>query len=216
MAEPVTTAPSLAAAHERHALLATKLHIPRPRPGLVPRPRLLARLGEGMRRELVLVCTPAGFGKTTLLADWAHAGPRPVAWLSLDEADNDPARFWRHVAAALDTVRPGVAQRVAALLGGQPALFEAMVATLVNELAAGPEELVLVLDDHIAKRGGSPRGKVLRFRHDQEGRKEATGSGSGQEGRPASALLWHRVAVGGMTSRMTTATSQESAQARTK
>jgi len=107
MAEPATTAPSTAAGHERDALLAAKLHVPRPRPGLVPRPRLLQRLTEGMGRELVLVCTPAGFGKTTLLAEWVRAGQRPVAWLSLDEADNDPARFWRHVAAALDAVRPG-------------------------------------------------------------------------------------------------------------
>ena len=109
MAEPATTMPSTAAGHEGHVLLATKLHIPRPRPGLVARPRLLDRLGEGVSRQLVLVCTPAGFGKTTLLADWARAGRRPVAWLSLDAGDNDPARFWRHVAAALDTVRPGVA-----------------------------------------------------------------------------------------------------------
>ncbi len=120
MAEPATTAPSTAAGHERDALLAAKLHLPRPRPGLVPRPRLLQRLTEGMGRELVLICTPAGFGKTTLLAERVRAGQRPVAWLSLDEADNDPARFWRHVAAALDPVRPGVAERVAALLGPQP------------------------------------------------------------------------------------------------
>ena len=107
MAEPAMTAPLTAASHERDPLLATKLHLPRPRPGLVARPRLLARLNEGMGQELVLVCTPAGFGKTTLLAEWVRAGQRPVGWLSLDEADNDPARFWRHVAAALDPVLLG-------------------------------------------------------------------------------------------------------------
>jgi hypothetical protein len=84
MAEPATTTP--AAAPERDALLATKLHLPRPRPGLVARPRLLQRLTEGMGRELVLVCTPAGFGKTTLLADWGRAGQRSVGWLSLDDS----------------------------------------------------------------------------------------------------------------------------------
>ena len=146
MAEPATTTPT--AAPERDALLATKLHLPRPRPGLVARPRLLQRLTEGMGRELVLVCTPAGFGKTTLLAEWARAGRRPVAWLSLDEADNDPARFWRHVAAALDPVRPGVAERVTALLGSPPASFEGPVTALVNELAELAEEVVLVLDDY--------------------------------------------------------------------
>jgi LuxR family transcriptional regulator, maltose regulon positive regulatory protein len=148
MAEPATTMPSTAAGHEGHVLLATKLHIPRPRPGLVARPRLLDRLGEGVSRQLVLVCTPAGFGKTTLLADWAHTGQRPVAWLSLDAGDNDPARFWRHVAAALDTVRPGVAERVAALSGGLSASFQVVVTTLVNELADVAEPVVLVLDDY--------------------------------------------------------------------
>jgi LuxR family maltose regulon positive regulatory protein len=148
MAEPAMTAPLTAASHERDPLLATKLHLPRPRPGLVARPRLLARLNEGMGQELVLVCTPAGFGKTTLLAEWVRAGQRPVGWLSLDEADNDPARFWRHVAAALDPVLPGVAERVTALLGSPPASFEGPVTMLVNELAELAEEVVLVLDDY--------------------------------------------------------------------
>jgi LuxR family transcriptional regulator, maltose regulon positive regulatory protein len=147
MAEPATTTPTTAPA--RDALLATKLHLPRPQPGIVARPRLLARLDEGMGRELILVCTPAGFGKTTLLAEWARAGQRPVAWLSLDEADNDPARFWRHVAAALDPVRSGVAEQVTALLGPSPlASFEGPVTALVNELAELAEEAVLVLDDY--------------------------------------------------------------------
>jgi LuxR family transcriptional regulator, maltose regulon positive regulatory protein len=102
-----------------------------------------------MAHELTLVCTPAGFGKTTLLADWARRDPRPVAWLSLDEGDNDPARFWRHVAAALDAARSGIADRIAPLLQGlQPASVEALAATLVNELAELTEEAVRVLDDY--------------------------------------------------------------------
>ena len=149
MAEPPTTTLATAAGPERDVLLATKLHIPRPRPGFVVRPRLTQRLADGIARELVLVCTPAGFGKTTLLADWARGGRRPVAWLSLDEGDNDPVRFWRHVAAALDGVLPGVAGRVAGLLQGlRSASFQAVAATLVNELAAGADEVVLVLDDY--------------------------------------------------------------------
>ena len=149
MAEPPTTTLSTPARPERDVLLATKLHIPRPRPGFVVRPRLTQRLADGIARELVLVCTPAGFGKTTLLGDWARGGRQPVAWLSLDEADNDPVRFWRHAAAALDGVRPGIAERVAALLGGlQSASFQAVAAMLVNELAGVDEELVLVLDDY--------------------------------------------------------------------
>jgi LuxR family maltose regulon positive regulatory protein len=148
MGEPSTTTLSTAARPEWNGLLATKLHRPRLRPGLVPRPRLLRRLDEGMGRELVLVCTPAGSGKTTLLADWVRGGRRPAAWLSLDAGDNDPARFWRHAAAALDGVRPGVAERVAALLGRPLGSYEGLVTTLVNELAGAAEEVVLVVDDY--------------------------------------------------------------------
>src|SRR5215211_4886108 len=149
MAEPPATTPAAAATAERDVLLATKLHVPRTRRGFVPRPRLVDRLAQAHGGELTLVCAPAGFGKTALLADWARRDPRPVAWLSLDDADNDPVRFWRHVAAALDRVRPGVAGRVAALLQGrQPASFEAVVTTLVNELAGVTEKVGLVLDDY--------------------------------------------------------------------
>ena len=132
-------------------LLATKLHVPGPRPGLVPRPRLADRLDEGLGRGLVLVCAPAGSGKTALLADWARCGPRPAAWLSLDAGDNDPARFWRHAVAALDRVCPGIAERVGPLLGPPPPpSFEGLVTALINELAAQPGagEVALVLDDY--------------------------------------------------------------------
>ena len=64
-----------------------------------------------------MVCAPAGYGKTVLLADWARRSGHPVAWLSLDAGDNDPARFWRHAVAALDRARPGIGERVAPLLG---------------------------------------------------------------------------------------------------
>jgi LuxR family transcriptional regulator, maltose regulon positive regulatory protein len=149
MTEPPTRTLSTAAPSERDVLLATKLHIPRPRPGFLARPRLTQRLTEGMARELVLVCTPAGFGKTTLLADWARGGQWPVAWLSLDEGDNDPVRFWRHVTVALDGVLEGVASRVRALLASlQSASCQMVAATLVNELADSSGEVVLVLDDY--------------------------------------------------------------------
>jgi LuxR family maltose regulon positive regulatory protein len=77
-------------------------------------------LGEALARGLVLVCAPAGFGKTALLADWAQAGGRPVAWLGLDAGDNDPTRFWRYAVAALDRARPGLAEWVGPLLGPPP------------------------------------------------------------------------------------------------
>jgi len=139
------------AAAERDVLLATKLNVPGPRPGFVPRPRLADRLDEGLGRGLVLVCAPAGSGKTALLADWARCGRRPVAWLSLDAGDNDPARFWRHAVAALDGVYPGIGERVGPLLGPPtPSSFEGLVTALINELAARPEagEVLLVLDDY--------------------------------------------------------------------
>ena len=149
MAEPPTTIPAAGATAERDALLATKLHVPRSRSGFVARPRLADRLAPAQGGEVTLVCAPAGFGKTALLADWARGGRRPVAWLSLDEGDNDPARFWRHAIAALDEIRPGVAEPVAALLQGlQPTSFEAVVTALVNQLAGVAEEVVLVLDDY--------------------------------------------------------------------
>src|SRR6266516_2626477 len=121
MAEPPAAGPAGVATSGQDVLLATKLYVPGPRPGFVPRPRLADRLEEGLARGLVLVCAPAGSGKTVLLADWARRRGRPVAWLSLDAADNDPARFWRHAVAAL-----------------------------INKLAAQPAEdkAVLVLDDY--------------------------------------------------------------------
>jgi len=141
--------PPADAAAEPDVLLATKLHVPQPRPGFLPRPRLLERLTQGTALELVLVCTPAGFGKTALLGDWARRSQRPVAWLSLDPGDNDPARFWRHAAAALDRVRPGIAERLAGLLGPPaPPSFEGLVTALINELAAQPDQVLLVLDDY--------------------------------------------------------------------
>ncbi len=128
-------------------LLATKLHLPGPRPGQVLRPRLTARLDEGLARGLILAAAPAGYGKTVLLADWARCGEHPVAWLSLDAGDNDPARFWRHAVAALDRARPGTGERLSPLLGPPaPTSFQGLVTALINDLAG--EEALLVLDDY--------------------------------------------------------------------
>ena len=140
------------ATSERDVLLAAKLHVPGPRPGFVPRPRLAGRLDEGLARGLVLVCAPAGYGKTTLLAGWARHGRARVAWLSLDAGDNDPARFWRHAVAALDRVRPGISERMGPLLGPHASpSFGPLVTALINEVAGQPgagEALLLVLDDY--------------------------------------------------------------------
>ncbi len=141
-------APSPSVASAQDALLATKLRAPHPRAGWVPRPRLVRRLQAGAESELVLVCGPAGFGKSSLLADWARGDRRPVAWLSLDAGDNDPVRFWRHVTAALDGVRPGVTERVGPIVPGTAATpFAGAVTALVNEFAATADEVALVIDD---------------------------------------------------------------------
>jgi LuxR family transcriptional regulator, maltose regulon positive regulatory protein len=137
------------AAGERDELLATKLSLPRTRPDRLARSRLVQQLDEGMARELLLVCTPAGFGKTTLVADWAASTRWPVAWLSLDLEDNDPARFWRYVVAALDRVCQGLAEHVFPRLSAPTVLSsKGLVTGLINQLEAAPEELALILDDY--------------------------------------------------------------------
>jgi ATP/maltotriose-dependent transcriptional regulator MalT len=149
MAKSPTTSPPGVPVMGRDVLVATKFHVPRA--GFVPRPRLLARLWQGIGSGLTVVCTPAGFGKTTVLGDWARHSRLPVAWLSLDPGDSDPARFWRYMAAALDRVRPGVGAPVMALLRGpqQPPL-EAVATAVINELMSLPGEgqVALVLDDY--------------------------------------------------------------------
>ena len=122
-------------------LLDTKLYLPRSPRGLVPRPRLRERLDRGATSTLMLVSAPAGFGKTTLLAEWLAAGPaaptdeRSAAWLSLDQGDNDPVAFWTYLIAALRTVAPGVGASALALLQEtQPAPIETVLTTLLNDL----------------------------------------------------------------------------------
>jgi LuxR family maltose regulon positive regulatory protein len=151
MAQPPPAAPAGVAVSERDVLLATKLHVPRLQAAFVARSRLARALDEALVRPLILVCAPAGFGKTALLADWVRSGHHPVGWLSLDPGDNDPARFWRHAVAALDQAHPGIAERAGPLLGPTaPSSFDGLVTALINELAARPgqDELLLVLDDY--------------------------------------------------------------------
>jgi len=146
MVEAGTTAAHRDAAG-RELLLATKIRVPAPRPGWVSRPRLVERL-RASTCELVLVCGPAGFGKSSLLADWVRRDERPVGWLSLDEGDNDPVRFWRHVAAALDRARAGLGASAGAVVGPGRAALDAAATALVNELAEASDQVVLVVDDY--------------------------------------------------------------------
>ena len=132
-------------------LLETKLHVPRWRRSLVARPRLSERLSRGAESALTLVSAPAGFGKTTLLAEWlavAAAGGRSVAWLSLDQRDSDPALFWTYVVAALNTGAPGGGAGPLSLLEPPRPPNEAGLVTLLNDLDAISNDVVLVLDDY--------------------------------------------------------------------
>jgi LuxR family maltose regulon positive regulatory protein len=135
--------------HEGDALFATKLAIPQVRPDAVSRTRLFDALDQAWTRRLILVSTPAGTGKSTLLADWAHRLDSPVAWLSLDADDNDPARFWRSLTAALDGAAVGV--RVLAAVGRRGFASEKGVVTaLANSLDSLLEDVTVVLDDYHA------------------------------------------------------------------
>src|SRR3954447_17193205 len=98
------------------SLLVTKLYIPRLRSAHVRRAHLLAALDAGLERKLILIAAAAGFGKTTLLADWSNQHTGHIAWLSLDESDNDPARFLSYVIAALQTCRPDLGRELLAAL----------------------------------------------------------------------------------------------------
>ena len=132
-------------------LVATKLHSPEVRPGSVSRDALVRRLVEGGDRKLALLCAPAGWGKTVLLAEWraAEGESRAFAWLSLDRNDDDPVRFWRYVIAALATVEPTVGETaLTALPAARAGVVDAVVAPLINDLAATSKRLVLVLDDY--------------------------------------------------------------------
>ena len=97
-------------------LLKTKLYLPPLRPNLVTRPRLVERLSEALTHELTLISAPAGFGKTTLLQEWASDSDLKIAWISIDSADNDAVRFWMYVLAAIQTIDPEIGVSVFAAL----------------------------------------------------------------------------------------------------
>lgn len=130
-------------------VLSTKLYIPPLRPNVVARSRLVERLNEGMRGQLTLISASAGYGKTTLVSEWLAGCGRPVAWLSIDEGDNDPARFLTYLFAAVQTVLKNMEASAAGLLQA-PELppIETIVAALLNVIAAIPDRFVLVLDDY--------------------------------------------------------------------
>jgi ATP/maltotriose-dependent transcriptional regulator MalT len=148
----------------RPILIATKLYPPTVRDQTVPRERLLDRLRDGLSLRLTLVACPAGFGKTTLLAAWreAEAKNRPVAWLAVDEGDNDPVVFWSHVIEALGRACPGISGAVSPDLAWAAPIVEVVLPRLVNALfEQGP--VTLILDDFHRLRAGPARDGVTWF-----------------------------------------------------
>src|SRR5262249_45212333 len=116
-------------------LLATKLYIPPPRPHLVPRPRLIEQLNEGLHHKLTLISAPAGFGKTTLLSEWLTTCHRPAAWLSLEKGDNDATRFLTYLISALQTIAAPLGTGALAMLQSpQPPSIESILTALLNDL----------------------------------------------------------------------------------
>jgi LuxR family transcriptional regulator, maltose regulon positive regulatory protein len=138
-------------------ILATKLYIPLPRLKAVSRPRLLERLNVGLHRKLTIISAAAGFGKTTLASEWVASCGQPVAWLSLDEGDNDPSRFLTYLVAALQTLALSKVEGIVANIGSgvlvalqspQPPSTESLLTALLNEIATIPDHFILVLDDY--------------------------------------------------------------------
>jgi ATP/maltotriose-dependent transcriptional regulator MalT len=135
---------------ERAVLLATKVHLPAILGQLVERTALLDALSAGRHRKLTLVSAPAGWGKTTLLAQWALSAGEDhrFGWLTLDPSDNDPVWFWMYVVAALQKVSPGVGTRAVQLLAMSADPVQVVLPTLLNDLETIADPMVLILDDY--------------------------------------------------------------------
>ena len=131
-------------------LLATKLRPPAIPPKRTERPHLVERLNQGLEagRDITLVAAPAGFGKTVCVGDWVRTLDWPVAWLTLDPADDEPGRFFTYFIAVLQQVETGVGEEIAGLLAaGQLPPSEIISTTLINEVLAIEHSFLLVLDD---------------------------------------------------------------------
>ena len=130
-------------------LLTTKLHIPQPKVDLVPRPRLYEHLDKGLTRKLTLVSAPAGFGKSTLVTEWLSQRKRPAAWISLDQGDNDPVRFWTYLIAAIQTVHQEIGAEARQIVSApQLRNIEPVAISLINDISHLNQDLIVVLDDY--------------------------------------------------------------------
>jgi len=131
------------------SILTTKFYIPPPPSNLVPRPRLIEKLNQGIKDKLTLISAPAGFGKTTLLSECVNKCGVPVAWLSLDMSDSQLVRFLTHFIAALQTIEPNLGESASTNLQSPQPPVDAVLTSLINEIAYNSrDDLVLVIDDY--------------------------------------------------------------------
>ncbi len=130
-------------------LLTTKLHVARIPPNYVSRARLHERLNEGLKRRLTVISAPSGFGKTTLISGWMQQGKINAAWVSLDEGDNQPARFWAYLIGSLQQLQPRLGTRALNLLNSSDSLpIEGILTELINDLVEVAGQIAVVLDDY--------------------------------------------------------------------
>jgi len=148
-------------------LLTTKLYIPTLRSDLVPRPHLYDRLNEGSNRKLTLISAPAGFGKSTLVSGWLAESGVPAAWLSLDQGDNDPVRFWTYLIAAIQTIHHEMGVEARQIVSApQLRSTEPVAINLINDISQLAHDLILVLDDyHVIEAGQVHEGLSYLLEH---------------------------------------------------
>jgi len=154
-------------AMQRYALVTTKLFVPRLRPYVVSRPRLLEKLDDVKKRKLALISAPAGFGKTTLLSDWINQSRISTHWLSLDSGDNDLVHFLIYMIAGLQHLKKNIGQAALTMLQTpQPPSLETVLASLINDVSSVPNHFVLVLDDyHVITAGPVHKALIFLLEH---------------------------------------------------
>src|SRR5215469_9339707 len=152
MRQAVQETPGSSPRRENALLVATKSTLPRLPSTLVRRERLQSLLDAALSHRLLVCSASAGTGKTTLLSAWAAQSPHQVAWLSLDELDNEPARFWASIIAALRRSGKSLSQvgdlALAMLYAAQPPPLSTVLTTLIGEIQRCPGEIILILDDY--------------------------------------------------------------------